>query len=959
MLTNKSQNIIKGMSSNLVPKQVQVTNSKTGKTYTTTKWVKVGEESKELQPIGEAVSPDINGMKITKYSEKAILITGDTYVNKDDLREVKKEIGVGTWNRKLQGWVFPIKFIDSILSILSSKQSEKGNHDKANAITNQKNESLVSGDSVTVGGESGVVTEGVSDERGTKYNVQMTDGIKLSSVNEKVIDAKPETDDKKIASIINSVTPENRGKTEKKIYGIKSIENIHEYTLEDYMQMHGLTQAEIAQYTSILKPKQTTSNKNTGSSGSRSQNSKNAPKDKALSKRQLAMKLIARHRKSVEEALRSGIEVSPNVLKHYPHLVQAKNGPQTLKELKDQFNLSDSDMKELEKIADTAMTKVLENNGSVGKKPMSEETKRKISEALKKLGTLEDEKKNLKAKRQEIWDNKDEITDYAKRQEEKTIINSRLDQIPIEINRIKNHLKALENGGVVFDYTDATGQEHKDVSDFTRIDTQNIEHDIDTILNIDPPPYVPVVDDEMFNRKGFMFDFVKIGPNRYLASTDSYREKSMVRDGYSISYTGKYNSEQPYVVLTLDQLVLSQEYYMVRQKAVNIKKAHDYNERQTKYWFEKVSESRRESTMNGLKHHNLPAKVRKKVTKEQWEKMPWNEREKHYQHVKRQGVKRVKSRWEDKKQHNKMPSSFHSMVERHENPEWQSTHKTTGAKQKRGTGGGYADQNVWKRWEEARDFMNFKLRDLQVQRENLSALRGKAIETSYGESGTSNELLDKYGIKVKRQNGDKISANHVQQIEDAWKEIQKTFGPLVENARKDGLKISHAGKTYMFASKSVGIFVPSMMTIGVTSKMGNDQLGYTMSHEIAHWIDYSLGQEVGQRYLSNNYDSTAGQIAIKFRENMNRKTESKYLNSTHECFARAMEQYFAMKIGGDDATVYEDEKFINTAQFNSKAKFERDVVPLIEKFLEEHKTFFKAMVMADSFEKALQTLNIA
>ena len=203
------------------------------------------------------------------------------------------------------------------MSILSSKQEAKGNSEKATALTNQKNESLEKGDEVNVNGEEATVTEGASTSEGTKYNVKLKDGTELNGVDEKVIDKPAETSDKKIADAINNAKPENRAKTAKKIYGIQSVENLHEYSLNDYMKMHGFTDAEITQYTSILKPKKKSQgSKSSGGGGSRSVNSKTAKKDQALSKRQLAMKLIAKHRMAVQAAVDSGITVSPSIFRY-------------------------------------------------------------------------------------------------------------------------------------------------------------------------------------------------------------------------------------------------------------------------------------------------------------------------------------------------------------------------------------------------------------------------------------------------------------------------------------------------------------------------------------------------------------------------------------------------------------------------------------------------------------------
>ena len=62
-------------------------------------------------------------MDIKKYSDKAVLITGDTKENVETLREVKKETGVGNWNKKLGGWVFPITKVGNILGAFLGKDN--------------------------------------------------------------------------------------------------------------------------------------------------------------------------------------------------------------------------------------------------------------------------------------------------------------------------------------------------------------------------------------------------------------------------------------------------------------------------------------------------------------------------------------------------------------------------------------------------------------------------------------------------------------------------------------------------------------------------------------------------------------------------------------------------------------------------------------------------------------------
>ena len=48
---------------------------------------------------------------LRSYSEKAILVTGDTYLVKDKMKEMK-----GSWNRRLSGWIFSKKWRDALLA---------------------------------------------------------------------------------------------------------------------------------------------------------------------------------------------------------------------------------------------------------------------------------------------------------------------------------------------------------------------------------------------------------------------------------------------------------------------------------------------------------------------------------------------------------------------------------------------------------------------------------------------------------------------------------------------------------------------------------------------------------------------------------------------------------------------------------------------------------------------------
>ena len=293
--------------SKLTKKVVTVTRD--GKTFRQTVYVKQDVE------VGEELSSTVNGMDIKKYSEKSLLITGDTYVNIDTLREIKKQIGVGAWNSKLKGWIFPIAFLETILGYIWSDLKDKGQDEKADAVQNQKNAALDKGDTTNIQGIEGKVESNVSDSEGTKYNVKLNDGTKLEGVDEKVMSKEPEKDDKKISEVINNTTPESRVKTEKKLYGIKPIENIQQYSLQEYMKMHGLNQSDIDSVVNAFKNPKTKdeTNKRASSGGTKKEYTKTGQVE-GLTKRQLIGKLVYQHYQAVKKAIEAGEEIKPEAL---------------------------------------------------------------------------------------------------------------------------------------------------------------------------------------------------------------------------------------------------------------------------------------------------------------------------------------------------------------------------------------------------------------------------------------------------------------------------------------------------------------------------------------------------------------------------------------------------------------------------------------------------------------------
>ncbi len=507
-------------------------------------------------------------------------------------------------------------------------------------------------------------------------------------------------------------------------------------------------------------------------------------------------------------------------------------------------------------------------------------------------------------------------------------------ELSMQINKLslliisqQNVVLAIKNGGDLASFTDKKGERHENIPSLLKVETTVIAFDEETIL-VDPtPPYLPIINEEIFKSKGYVFDSIRLSPDEYILAVHGYKEIDTTIENGEIkkSLIVVSSAEQGYVLVTLDQLVLINDYYYTKAKAIEQKSALESTKRQEDY-YDKQPEERRQSVFNQRNfYQSLPSAVKKKVTVEKWDTLSLSEKESFYKPHKKYGPKRLKAKLDD--QH--MWLSFHNMYERFVNPEYISPKR------------GFAHPEVFAYWAQFREMMKWKLNDIKVQREIDSENYKTAIETSFGESNTNDTLVGEYGILVKRQNGDKINLQEIEQIQIAWALVQSTFGYLKDMAVGCRLKISHTGTKLVFASKAVGMYLPKQKTISVSAKSGNDQFGHIMAHETAHFIDNILGSENGKRYLSDDFEGTAGRIASFLRKNMNEKTESEYLNATKECFARALEQHFAISVSGEGAElIASTEKsrirtyFTEGAYLNQKAY--NEIKPMIEEFLAKY-----------------------
>jgi hypothetical protein len=196
-----------------------------GKTFQLTTYID-DETKEEENPIGYTLSPDILGMRIKRYSDKALLITGNTFVNVDLLREIKSKLNVGIWNNSLKGWIFPLDKKEEILAHIWTKAIEKDENLLAESILSQKN-TIPEGSKVINDNKEAVIVD-VKYIEPIKYEIKTDEGIK--EVKETEIKIEPEKDDNKIVELISKVTPENRNTTELLINGMtdkpKTIEQV-------------------------------------------------------------------------------------------------------------------------------------------------------------------------------------------------------------------------------------------------------------------------------------------------------------------------------------------------------------------------------------------------------------------------------------------------------------------------------------------------------------------------------------------------------------------------------------------------------------------------------------------------------------------------------------------------------------------------------------------------------------
>jgi hypothetical protein len=246
-------------------------------------------------------------------------------------------------------------------------------------------------------------------------------------------------------------------------------------------------------------------------------------------------------------------------------------------------------------------------------------------------------------------------------------------------------------------------------------------------------------------------------------------------------------------------------------------------------------------------------------------------------------------------------------------------------------------KKVWEHYNIVRQDLKQKTQDMEIQIEEYYNTHAKGRETAYGDKGLKDNLLSDYGVKVKRQNGAEINDIEISEIKNALTDIYQVFGNRSEMSKNFGLKISHSGEVLQHARSASGLFFPSMKAIGVTAKYGEKGTGFILAHEFGHFMDYYVGEKTGYHYSSDNPENEAGQIASIFRKNMIEKQTSKYQNRTCECFARALEQYWAIK--SDNLSIMKD---WDKSNHLTEVIFKEKLMPLIDIFFKNNEKMLKS-----------------
>ncbi|MCD1653514.1 ssDNA-binding domain-containing protein [Treponema zuelzerae] len=251
---------------------------------------------------------------------------------------------------------------------------------------------------------------------------------------------------------------------------------------------------------------------------------------------------------------------------------------------------------------------------------------------------------------------------------------------------------------------------------------------------------------------------------------------------------------------------------------------------------------------------------------------------------------------------------------------------------------------IFRMHRECLDDVNQKILDMELQKADWESTWTKGRETSYGDTNLDDSLLQTYGIRVKRQNGENIYKKEIEELKIALDRVHSVFGNISDVSQAWGLKVSHAGNTKMHASKYIGLFTPYYRAIGISFAGGEAEASLTAIHEYAHFMDHLSGKELNAWHASDIPGTLENQIAVEFRGQMI-DVKGAYWSRTCECFARAIEEY-AQITHIRDQEVVDNFSLDSINKINAKiAKpgsvkylpFKENIEPLVTRLLEQYR----------------------
>lgn len=249
---------------------------------------------------------------------------------------------------------------------------------------------------------------------------------------------------------------------------------------------------------------------------------------------------------------------------------------------------------------------------------------------------------------------------------------------------------------------------------------------------------------------------------------------------------------------------------------------------------------------------------------------------------------------------------------------------------------GSGNSNIFSHHRKNLEELQQKILDMELQHSDLESTWTKGRETAYGDSNLDESLLATYGVNIKRQNGNTLSAHEKTELKEVLNQVYSTYGDLSSITKDYGLKISHSGTTRMHASKAVGLFTPGMKALGISFGLGKDEAIYTANHEMAHFIDHLRGKEHHAWHASDIPGTLENKIAATFRQGMN-TAKGDYWNRTCECFARAMEEYGKIVHIQQKHPDWDSEKInekVSLPAYMDYTKFYNTMIPLIQEWIE-------------------------